>query len=136
MNPTCHLHLPVLRWNIEPTLKNVAMEYTTERWNREPTTVQKCRMIKCCGSKYIEFLSGFWLSVGWLRNSILTISRNTKFWQNYFKNFCEMPNKFREILVKFQINFAKFSFNYKIFSQKVNCLTEMHIFGWKCNILQ
>ena len=48
-------------------------------------------------------------SIGWLQNSIVKISRNTKFWQNYLEfhkiggKFCETWNS------KFRKSFAKFS---------------------------
>ena len=51
--------------------------------------------------------------LGWLRNSILKISRNTKFWRNYFEFRENKMVDFCEIFVKFPIDFAKFSRNYK-----------------------
>ena len=49
------------------------------------------------------------LEVGWLRNSILKISRSTKFWRNYFEFRENKIVDFHEIFAKFLINIAQFS---------------------------
>ena len=66
-------------------------------------------------SSWTKIYQRYWptSTVGWLRSSIFKISRNTKFWRNYFEFRENKFVDFREIFAKIPINFAKFSQNTK-----------------------
>ena len=67
---------------------------------------------------------GVWL--GWLRNSILTISRSTKFCQNYSeltRNFTKMESLIREIFANFWLISRNFRKILKYFSDSKQTLT-------------